>query len=315
MKPSPSGGRPDEPLENQPLVSVGIPTYNRPQGLRRTLECVTAQTHRALDIIVSDNASPDPATEAVVREFMARDRRIRYFRQPGNIGGNANFRFVYEQAQAEFWAWAADDDEWDPEFVEECLRNLLDPAKNAVLAFCHVRRKDPDTGRLVTERYSDKVGSTSRSMLGRSFTYIYHSGSNHPYYGLYRRKAINAWFWEKRAGNDHLAMASILVDGCIHISDRVLFTSAIGGAGFRREAFHRYYDSKFMKVCINLSSTLTWMYEFLRFVAVEPRYRPAERLILFLFVLIRFARPRYWRRFAGDMYSLLFNWRIWRFDG
>jgi len=26
-----------------PLVSVGVPTYNRPEGLRRTLECITGQ--------------------------------------------------------------------------------------------------------------------------------------------------------------------------------------------------------------------------------------------------------------------------------
>lgn len=298
----------------QALVSVGIPTYNRPAGLRRTLECVTAQTWKDLDIIVSDNASPGTATEEVVREFMARDPRIRFFRQERNIGGNGNFRFVFEQGRGEFWAWAADDDEWDPEFVEVCLGNLLDPAKRAVLAFCHVRRKDPETGKLVTERYSDKVSSTSPRLLARSFQYIYHSGSNHPYYGLYRRKAINPWFWEKRAGNDHLALASVLTEGCIHIDDRVLFTSAVGGAGFRREAFHRFYDSRFMKVCVNLSSTLTWFYEFSRFVWVEPRYRLPERAVLQAFVIIRFLRPRYWRRLAGDLYALLFRWRIWRFE-
>lgn len=298
----------------QPLLSVGIPTCNRPAGLRRTLECVTAQTWKNLDIIVSDNASPGTATEEVVREFMARDGRIRYFRQETNIGGNANFRFVFEQGRGEFWAWAADDDEWDPEFVEVCLGNLLDPAKHAVLAFCHVRRKDPQTGRMVTERYSDKVSSTSPRLLARSWKYFYHSGSNHPYYGLYRRKAINPWFWEKRMGNDHLALASLLIEGCIHIDDRVLFTSAIGGAGFRREAFHRFYEGRFMKVCINLSSTLTWFYEFSRFVWVEPRYRLSERLVLQLFLVIRFLRPRYWRRLAGDLYALLSNRRIWRFE-
>jgi glycosyltransferase involved in cell wall biosynthesis len=297
-----------------PLVSVGIPTYNRPEGLRRTLQCVTAQTYRNLDIIVSDNASSGSATTEVVEEFRARDPRIRYFRQERNIGGNANFRFVFEQGQGEFWAWAADDDEWDPEFVAVCLENLLDPAKHAVLAFCHVRRKDPETGRMVTDRYSDRVSSTSPRLLARSWKYFYHSGSNHPYYGLYRRKAINSWFWEKRMGNDHLALASLLIDGCLHIDDRVLFTSAIGGAGFRREAFHRFYTGRFMKVCINLSSTLTWFYEFSRFVWEESRYTAGQRIALQAMVVIRFLRPRYFRRLAGDIYALLFNWRIWKFE-
>lgn len=297
-----------------PLLSVGIPTYNRPEGLRRTLECVTGQTHSNLDIIVSDNASPGDATEKVVREFMARDPRVRYYRQERNIGGLGNFRFVYQMAKGDFFAWAADDDEWDAEFAEVCLKNLQDPAKRAVLAFTHVRRKDPATGRIVAKRFSDPVSSTSPSLLARSFKYIYHSGSNHPFYGIYRREAINDWFWDKRAGNDHLALASLLIDGCIHVDERVLFTSAIGGAGFRREAFHRFYDTLFMKVCINLSSTLTWFWEFSRYAWLEPRYRPLQRPVIQLFVIIRFLRPRYWRRFAGDLYALLFNWRIWRFE-
>ena len=69
-----------------PLVSVGIPTYNRPEGLRRTLECITGQTYKDLEIIVSDNCSPGPETEAIAREFMAKDSRIQYFHQEENKG-------------------------------------------------------------------------------------------------------------------------------------------------------------------------------------------------------------------------------------
>jgi len=35
-------------IETTPLVSVGIPTYNRPDGLRRTLECITNQSYEFL---------------------------------------------------------------------------------------------------------------------------------------------------------------------------------------------------------------------------------------------------------------------------
>ena len=31
-----------------PLVTVGIPTYNRPAGLRHALDCITGQTYRNL---------------------------------------------------------------------------------------------------------------------------------------------------------------------------------------------------------------------------------------------------------------------------
>jgi glycosyltransferase involved in cell wall biosynthesis len=104
-----------------PLVSVGIPTFNRPVGLRRTLQLICRQTYQNLEILVSDNASPGPETERVVREFSEADARVRYFRQPENFGPLANFRFVLTKASGDYFMWAADDDEWDASFVETCL--------------------------------------------------------------------------------------------------------------------------------------------------------------------------------------------------
>ena len=59
-----------------PRVGIGVPTYNRPDGLRRTLACLSAQTYPHLDILVSDNASPDSAVADVVAEMAARDPRM-----------------------------------------------------------------------------------------------------------------------------------------------------------------------------------------------------------------------------------------------
>jgi len=111
--------------ENQPLVSVGIPTYNRPEGLKRTLECITGQTYENLEIIVSDNCSSDPKVEAVVKEFQKQDNRIQYFRQTENFGMGYNFKFVLEKAIGEYFMWAADDDQWDNLYISTCLNELI----------------------------------------------------------------------------------------------------------------------------------------------------------------------------------------------
>jgi len=118
-----------------PLVSVGIPIYNRPDGLRQTLGYITGQSYRNLEIIVSDNCSPEPQTEAVVREFMKKDTRIHYFRQAENKGATFNFQFVLEKATGKYFMWAADDDQWDPEFIGCLMRELL-KNPNCVTAFC-----------------------------------------------------------------------------------------------------------------------------------------------------------------------------------
>ncbi len=89
-----------------PLVSVGIPTFNHPDGLRRTLRCIVEQSYGNLEIIVSDNCSPGSETEAVVREFCLKDNRIQYFRQDTNKGPAFNFRFVLEKATGEYFMFA-----------------------------------------------------------------------------------------------------------------------------------------------------------------------------------------------------------------
>jgi len=111
-------------MNTQSLVSVGIPTYNRPEGLRKSLKSITAQTYKNLEIIVSDNCSPNPQVEQTVKEFMNNDSRIIYYRQEQNKGPLFNFRFVVKKAKGEYFMWAADDDEWYPDFIatlKECL--------------------------------------------------------------------------------------------------------------------------------------------------------------------------------------------------
>ena len=42
------------------LLSIGIPTYNRPVGLKRTIEHMLNQNYQNLEIIISDNNSENP---------------------------------------------------------------------------------------------------------------------------------------------------------------------------------------------------------------------------------------------------------------
>lgn len=107
------------------LVSVGIPCYNRPDGLRRTLECITRQTYENLEIVISDNFSENSGVEAIGREYAEKDSRIRYFRQEKNIGAYKNFEFVLNQSKGTYFMWASDDDLWDLDYISSCMEILL----------------------------------------------------------------------------------------------------------------------------------------------------------------------------------------------
>ena len=49
---------------------------------------------------------------------------MRYYRQERNLGLDANFKFVLERARGEYFFWAADDDEWTPDFVSTCVEHI-----------------------------------------------------------------------------------------------------------------------------------------------------------------------------------------------
>jgi glycosyltransferase involved in cell wall biosynthesis len=90
-------------------VSIGIPVYNGEPFIRETLDSLISQTFTNFELIISDNASTD-GTEAICREYAAKDARIRYERQPKNFGGFSNFELVLAYAKSDYFMWIAGDD-------------------------------------------------------------------------------------------------------------------------------------------------------------------------------------------------------------
>lgn len=166
-----------------PLVSVGIPTFNRPEGLRRTLRLICNQTYRNLEILVSDNASPRSETEKVVRGFAAADERIKYFRQSENIGALANFQFVLAKASGDYFMWAADDDEWDPGFIETCLA-AASPSCSAMTKFKTIFRAKNCVGENPIPRLSPDAS------LVQNVESYFETMQPSLFYGLHPRKSL-----------------------------------------------------------------------------------------------------------------------------
>src|SRR3954447_17454687 len=112
----------------EPLVSVGIPTYNRAATLERAVRSVLAQTYPNVEVVVSDDASPDD-TMSMLERVAAEDARLRFERNDRNLGHAGNFRRVMERASGEYFMWLSDDDYVDPGYVEACLAALrADPS-------------------------------------------------------------------------------------------------------------------------------------------------------------------------------------------
>ena len=117
-----------------PLVSIGLPVFNGEHSLEKVIAAFLAQSFENFELIISDNASTD-GTENICRTAAARDGRIRYIRQPSNLGAAGNFKFVLDQARGRYYMWAAADDLRSPDFLAENLA-FLDSHPEYVASTC-----------------------------------------------------------------------------------------------------------------------------------------------------------------------------------
>src|SRR5262245_55195681 len=106
-----------------PRLSIGVPVYNGQRFLRATLDSLLAQTFTDFELIICDNASTD-GTEAICREYAARDPRVTYVRHDRNLGPAPNYNACFAHARGELFKWAAADDVVEPKFLQRCIEML-----------------------------------------------------------------------------------------------------------------------------------------------------------------------------------------------
>jgi len=106
----------------KPLVTIGIPTYNRANSfLKYSLESALGQTYSNVEIIVSDNCSTDNTKEFV---HNYNDNRIKYYRHDPSIKPHENANHCVFNARGEYFLLLHDDDVIDKDFIEVCIRSI-----------------------------------------------------------------------------------------------------------------------------------------------------------------------------------------------
>lgn len=100
----------------QPLISVIMPVYNTLQYLDRSLQSLTTQTHRNLDIVVIDDGSTDGSAK-ILDAWKDRDSRIRVVHQP-NMGVAAARNRGLDEARGTMIAWLDSDDWIEPGYLQ-----------------------------------------------------------------------------------------------------------------------------------------------------------------------------------------------------
>ncbi|WP_428026151.1 glycosyltransferase [Arcobacter sp.] len=105
-----------------PLVSIIITTYNRSNFLKRALDSAITQTYQNIEIIIVDDASSDD-TNQIIKEYMSKDKRIVYLKNPIQSGANVSRNKGIKYAKGRFIAGLDDDDEFTSNRISLLVNN------------------------------------------------------------------------------------------------------------------------------------------------------------------------------------------------
>jgi len=103
---------------NQPIVSVVIPTRNRPQIVVRGAKSALSQTLQSIEVIVIVDG-PDRQTVDALSQIG--DPRLRVIELPQNIGPSGARNTGVREAKGTWIAFLDDDDQWLPQKLERQL--------------------------------------------------------------------------------------------------------------------------------------------------------------------------------------------------
>jgi glycosyltransferase involved in cell wall biosynthesis len=168
-----------------PRLSIGLPVYNGEQYLAQSLDALLGQSYSDFELIISDNASSD-STEEISRRYAEADDRIRYLRQPRNIGAAPNHNYLFRQARGELFKWASDDDLYGRDLLQACI-DALDRNPQAVLS--HTQQAIIDSAGRIKQVVDYRLNTDSPSAPERFRSMLFTVGGD-DFYGVIRSDVL-----------------------------------------------------------------------------------------------------------------------------
>lgn len=195
-------------IDKYPLVTIGIPTFNRSQFLKQTLQSAATQDYPNIEIIISDNASTDTTSE-ICTLFCANNENFKYHRHSLNCGGTENFNTVLKLATGSYFMWLGDDDWIDHNYVSECMKIFSLYTDVAVVAG-NVKYYGVNDQFLYTGIKMNFLYENNKKRVSEYFLKVKHNGI---FYGIMPTDLMIKSKFKNVMGGDILFMSSILFNG------------------------------------------------------------------------------------------------------
>lgn len=139
-------------MNNSPLVTVFIPTYNRKDMLVRAIDSVLGQDYQNIEIYVVDNGSTDGTSE-LVSLYVQRNKNIKYHRFDENKGACFARNFAISRAAGILVTGLDDDDEFLPHRLSQLVASYDDKYSFVCTGFYwdygHYRKTKIDSHKII----------------------------------------------------------------------------------------------------------------------------------------------------------------------
>lgn len=152
---------------NNEMVSVIMPSYNSAKKICESIDSILRQTHSNLELLITDDRSDDEETISILKEYAAKDSRIKVFVLPQNNGAGVARNNSITHAAGRYIAFCDSDDMWLPEKLEKQLAFMKE--KDCCLSYgpyltCNYdgeitgKVNAPERLTLAGEKHDNKIG-------------------------------------------------------------------------------------------------------------------------------------------------------------
>lgn len=139
----------------EPLVSILIPTNNRPQLVIKAISSALCQSYKNIEIIVTDNSDSNETQLAVGK---IPDARLKYIKNKTNIGPVINWRTALVESSGEYCIILPDDDYFiNPFYVAEAVE--IAQANDVDLVITNCLLGYPDRTLIASSCHSGSIDS------------------------------------------------------------------------------------------------------------------------------------------------------------
>lgn len=150
--------------EKIPFISIMIPTYRRPEMLRKAIDSALSQTYKEeFEIVVIDNDyEVDENTDKLMKQYCGQYKNLYYYRNNRNIGMYGNWNRCIELCRTQWYCMLHDDDMLKPQYLENIVNFIHTQPDASIIS---VYRENLDERENEVNGESEKYGKLGKNLI------------------------------------------------------------------------------------------------------------------------------------------------------